>query len=358
MSQETMEWLNTMTLIGNTDHRRNAWHYREELQGDEPNHYPGPVPTEDIRRRLIPWEAVPRRVAVELPADIETMTHMNDKGEPLRWAVMEERQAITRSDTGHVFEIFKGGYRAHQYDQWLIKNVETILSDGLQINSAGLLKGGGVMWVEVGVPDTIVTPEGVEFLPNLLAATSFDGSLATTYKRTIQAVVCDNTLEVAKAEKGNQIKIRHSVNSIGRIGDVREALAIVHTAADDFAAEVALLTQQTVTDKQWSQLLEQIIPIDREKDGVRKVNMAERKREEVNQMYRHDSRSNTWVGTAFGALQAFNTWGHHVQGGLSGKTTEERTAARAQRNMLRAVEGTGAKQDQVVLDALSLVLAS
>lgn len=356
MTAERLLTLNTETLIGDTDQRGMAWHYRAELQGAESNHYPGPVPIDDIRRRLIPWTAVPRRVAVELPCDLRDADHAGDEGQPLRWAVMEERQAIVRDDTHKVFEIFKGGYRAHQYDPWLIKNVETLLDDQLHVSSAGLLRGGGVMWVEVSVPDSITTPEGVVFRPNLLTGTSFDGSLATFYKRTIQMTVCDNTLEIAKSEEGATVKIRHSVNSLSRITDVREALGLVYTAADDFAAEVKALCEQEVTDAQWSDILTRLVPIDEENDGLRKQRAAEHKREELNQLFKFDTRVADWTGTSFGVLQAFNTWQHHLQGGLSGANAEAKSAARAQRNMLRAVEGTGAKADQVVLDALADVL--
>jgi hypothetical protein len=51
MSRETLKYLNTNTLIGNTAHRGTAWHYRAEEQGEESNHYPGPIPR---RRRGTP----------------------------------------------------------------------------------------------------------------------------------------------------------------------------------------------------------------------------------------------------------------------------------------------------------------
>ena len=44
MSRETLHDLNTNTLIGNTSQRGNAWHYRSEEQGEESNHYSGPIP--------------------------------------------------------------------------------------------------------------------------------------------------------------------------------------------------------------------------------------------------------------------------------------------------------------------------
>src|SRR3954466_6274520 len=92
MSNETLQHLNTNTLIGNTDARGHAWHYRAEEQGDETDHYPGPIPVVDVERRLFSWEAVSRRVAVEVPASAVEMTHLSADGSPARWAQVDEKQ--------------------------------------------------------------------------------------------------------------------------------------------------------------------------------------------------------------------------------------------------------------------------
>ncbi len=94
MSKETLQHLNTNTLIGNTENRGHAWHYRAEEQGDETNHYPGPIPVADVERRLFNWEAESRRLAVEVPTAGDTTTHLSVDGEPVRWAVVEDKQAI------------------------------------------------------------------------------------------------------------------------------------------------------------------------------------------------------------------------------------------------------------------------
>jgi hypothetical protein len=65
MSRESLEWLNRNTLIGFTDERSKAWHYRASEQGSEPNHYPGAIPVADVKRRLFSWQAL------ELPISIE-----------------------------------------------------------------------------------------------------------------------------------------------------------------------------------------------------------------------------------------------------------------------------------------------
>jgi hypothetical protein len=103
--------------------------------------------------------------------------------------------------------IFTTGYAMHQYREWLLNTVASILDDDLSISSAGLLRDGAIAWVEVSVPESITTPEGVTFRPNLLATTSFDGSISTTFKRTVTDTVCDNTRELALSEKGQQYKV-------------------------------------------------------------------------------------------------------------------------------------------------------
>jgi phage/plasmid-like protein (TIGR03299 family) len=351
MSKETLEHLNTNTLIGNTDHRGTAWHYRAELQGAETNHYAGPIPVEDVQRRLFAWEAVSRPISVEVPAELETMTHLNEFDVPAKWVELPDKQAICRSDNDHIMGIFASGYTMHQYDQWLLTTVADVLDDDLSISSAGLLRNGAVAWVEVSVPESITTPEGVEFRPNLLATTSFDGSIATTFKRTVTDVVCDNTREAALGEKGQVFKVRHSRNSQAQLGPAREALAMVHTIAEDFAHEISKLCQTVVRQDQWGKFLDAYVS-HHDARGVplkgRALTMADNKRDTLQRLYSRDHRVAPWAGTAHGVLAAVNTYEHH-EGIVRGAT-------RPERNMLRTVTGDFAKLDRDTLKVLEAVL--
>lgn len=351
MSRETIEHLNTQTLIGNTANRGTAWHYRADLQGTEPNHYDGAIPVEDVSRRLFAWQAVSRRVSVEVPATIDTMTHLSDEGEPMLWQRKRDRQAICRDDNDHVMGIFASGYTMHQYDQWLLTTVADILDDDLSISSAGLLKRGAIAWVEVSVPQSITTPEGVEFRPNILATTSFDGSIATTFKRTVTDVVCDNTRRAALSEKGQEYRVKHSKNSAAKLAPAREALAMIHTVADAFAAEVKELCEMTVSSAQWSRFLAAYVPL-QDASGApltgRACTSAETKREALQRLYRYDQRAAPWTGTAHGVLQAVNTWAHHE--------AVVRGSTRSERNMLRTVTGDWDRLDQDAHATLQRVL--
>ena len=351
MSSETLTDLNTSTLIGNTDARGHAWHYRAEEQGEESNHYPGPIPIEDVRRRLFCWTAESRTVAVEIPASVESMTHLDAEGTPLRWAVVPDRQAITRSDTNVVMGIFALGYERHQYGEWLLGTVANILDDDLAISSAGLLKGGAIAWVEVSVPESVTTPEGVEFRPNLLATTSFDGSTATTFKRTVTDTVCDNTRDLALSEPGQEFKVKHSRHSVARLGEARQALAIIHTLAEEFAAEVAQLCAIPVNSTQWQQFLDLAVPsTDAHGQALtgRSLTMADTKRGTLERLYAHDERVAPWAGTAHGVLQAVNTFEHH-EGIVRGAT-------RAERNQLRTINGDYGALDRATWTTLAGIL--
>jgi phage/plasmid-like protein (TIGR03299 family) len=337
MTKETMQTLNQLQLIGFAATRGKAWHYRAEDQGAEPNHYDGAVPLEDVLRRLF-----------NFTVDSEPLYLFNK--ETGVFECLPDRQAMVRSDNRAALGIFKEGYRGHQYKPWLLDNVATILNHatGLGIGSAGLLREGGVAYVQVEVPESRNTPEGVEFRPNLLATTSFDGTTATTYKRTVTVVVCDNTREAALGERGQTFKVKHTKNSGLKIADAREALQLINDTADEFAAETAQLCQWSVTEAQFQAFLKQLVPMP--KDKGRGMTMAENKMEKLAELYHTDPRCAPWTKTAFGVLQAVNTYNHHESGTRG-------TDSRAVRNLENVVSGKFASADVDALKCLELVCA-
>lgn len=356
MSKETIQWLNTQTLIGNTDKRGTAWHYRAEAQGEESNHYPGPIPVEDVERRLFNFEIVSRPSLTTVPCDLDEATGVDPEGMPYRLVLIEDEQRMARNDTWAVLgPTFKSGYQPHQYREWLLANVATILDDDLGISSAGLLRRGAVAWVEVSVPEAITSPQGVTFRPNMLACTSCDGSVATTYARTITDTVCDNTMGSALRENGQKIKYKHTRNSGLKVGLARDALQMIYTLSDDYLAQLAYLDSIKVTEAQFLKFVDRHVLTDstgkvrdwKDLQGRSKT-MASTKRDGLVRLYQHDQRVAPWAGSALGVVKAVNTFVHH-EGIVRGTD-------RAQRNMLNTVEGKFDTLDQNTLDMLQSVL--
>ncbi|WP_179377732.1 DUF932 domain-containing protein [Rhodococcus sp. ACS1] len=162
------------------------------------------------------------------------------------------------------------------------------------------MSGGGpgsAVFVTVHAPGTQF-PTGSATVPILLAAT-LDVSLATTYRRTVTATVCDNTMAIALGQaRGQRVKIRHSRLSGLRIEEARRALSVVE-------GPLTSSPRRCGTCRRWwcrigSGLRSWTSGIRCRKEAGRSCTIAFRVREELVEVYRRDVRACIWRGSAFG----------------------------------------------------------
>ena len=333
MGTETTEWYNTQILVGFTDQRGTAWHYKASAQGAEPNHYKQAIPVEDVQRRLFAWNAIKEPVYTKRP---------NNNYD---FDIVPNRQAILRDDTRHTFGVFTDSYQPHQYGEWLVKNLSNIIDDDLSIGSAGLLKGGGVAWVSLEMPESIKILQGFDVRPHLLATTSHNGVVATTYKKVATFVVCDNTYSEAMGENTNTFKARHSRYSGFRIQTARDALGIVHQMTDDIVGHILRLSEIKVDQRRFDMILAALIPIGQDSAKIT-VTRAEEKRALIRHLYNEDARVASWKGSALAVVQAFNTYNHHNAG------TDKN---RIERNVMGLISGAASQADRKVLQIVGSI---
>jgi phage/plasmid-like protein (TIGR03299 family) len=338
MSRETIQWLNENTLIGFSEKRGKAWHYR---QGTD-NHYVGAVPVDDVRKRLFDWHATEQPIIVG-----ETVGNDTDLVFP--GAVAPGYKAWVHPKTGEVLGVHKDTRALHQYDEWLLDVAQPILGEGVEIGTAGVLRGGRVAWVQFEVPETFQTPEGVTFRPFVLARSSMDGSVATTYSRSVTNTVCDNTMAIAATEHGGQrIVFRASGDNQVKLKDAREALGLIDAAASDFQEQVAALTATPFLTSDFIKLTEIVVPGERPETQDKRAwshwEKVQEKRAYLFDLYRFDERVGGWNGTAFGAWQAFNTYDQHER--------KLRSSNRVERNQLFVVKGQQERQDAKILETI------
>ena len=333
MSKETLEWLNTMTLIGFSGKRGKFWHYRENMQGGEPNHYEGAVPVEDIKRRLFNFKLI------ESPLYVP--------GWDGDYVALPDRKAILADDTRDVLGIFKDGFQVSQYTQSLLSDMEEIAGHA-EFASAGLLQNRAVAWVQLEATDTL-TACGVEFRPFLMGVDSCNGSLARTYNKGNTVVGCDNTMAESLTSSLAIFKLKHTKYAKFNADTVRDALGILQEIGQEFTESVEALTNWAVTDAEWALFLDQVCKFDADAKTTRSATIAQNKRDDLRKLWEDDERVTPWKGTAFGVLQATNTWAQHVQ--------TVRGATRADRNMLNAITGASANADSNTLKILEAVCA-
>jgi hypothetical protein len=144
-------------------------------------------------------------------------------------------------------------------------------------------------------------------------------------------------------------KLKHTKFAKFNADIVRDALGVLEAVGAQFAESVEELCNWKVTDAEWEKFLDEVCKFDASAKTTRSATIAQNKRDDLRLLWSDDERVTPWKGTAFGVLQAHNTWGQHVQ--------TVRGATRADRNMLNDITGATAKADADTLKTLELVCA-
>lgn len=374
MSMETREHLNEFILVGNCKMRPRAWHDDPELRerlGLPENHFDDPIPYQIVKDRLFNWQAIATPTANLIPCqqvtdedgilvwdhEPEMWLDVENSSVP-HWISMSTRQGIVRSDNHLELGNHSSSYRIHDYEQWLLQLQSNVIGDSLSIIGAGLLRNGAQAFVQVALPDTAHDETtGMKFIPFIMAATSLDGSIPSTFSAQTIYVVCDNTRDMAlrQAEQSGRIyKAKHTSKSLdsNKIGDVRSALGIIHQTADAMMNELHELASISISRKETLKVLDIIIPIPNEEDqdfSIRKQTIAINKREKLaHSVFRDPMGGGDWVGTALGVVNGVNTYFTHYE--------SVRGATRVERNYEKTIKGEFADIDRGTVKAIAQVL--
>jgi phage/plasmid-like protein (TIGR03299 family) len=230
-------------------------------------------------------------------------------------ATNSNMKGIVRQDTGHLIKVFSAGYQIHGYTEFLLNKAARVLdthSSDLEAKSVGLLKNGAQAWLQIKLSESFEVG-GFGYVPFLTAATSADGSLSSQWGVGFDAAVCDNTLSAALLDAKFTKKLKHTAHSDTAETDkaVREALNILFTSKDAFNQSAEMLMSLPVSEAQWNEFMNELVPVPEVKDGKRGgrgATIATNKRDGLNDLYWTDAKAAPWNGTAFGAFQAVNTW--------------------------------------------------
>lgn len=315
-------------LIGFTEKRGKAWHYKMSAQGVEPNHYESGIPPLEVERRLFFWEPEEWPLAAlvdDNPAALSDQESLFISPKIERAVQAEAFKAIYRRDVDAVIGVVGANFTLHGYREWLLDNVFELLGEA-GIGSAGLLELGAKAWVQVEVPETCRVDD-VEFRPFLTAATALNGSMSTTYLTGAQVVVCDNTLRAAMAEKdAARIRVRHSRRSELQIESARDALNVLDATRAAFEAEYKRLKEWRVGEDMFERFV--CAHFSLKNEGQYRRHPQFERRELLRQLWRDDHRVAPWRGNAYGVLAAVNTYEHHLSGKQDGPHPAERNAKR------------------------------
>ena len=315
-------------LLGHTRGRnKNAWEVFKAQDGDR---FEGPIPRDAVVERLFDFKAVARPV------------FFHDSTGKL--TQVEGSRAIVNNRTDHVFKIAGPDYRIHQFDEWLLEGLDKILdTDEFGIGLAGIYEQGARAFVMIERPETIPSASGMQVRPQILAATSHDSKYATTFRATAEFVVCTNIIDFTMRKGNPAFFVRHSKYSSLKVDDARKVLDLLVTAGEQVTSVVDKLADVTVTDEQWQEIVERLVPL-KENSPARTVARIGNKRERLHQMWAADPRCAPWNGSALGAFQVFNCHRQHHAGNDS---------SRLKRNMTDILSTPTGTTDEAILATIA-----
>jgi phage/plasmid-like protein (TIGR03299 family) len=336
MSRETYGWLAKNVLAGFVQTRAPWWLTLAEAEGHSPNTFDGPVPITAVEKLLTSWQPVVSSLYDEDMKPIAT------------------HKLIRASDDKSQLGIIGADAATHTYSDWLVGTVkECVRPDELEVSSAGLLRNRAQAWIQIERPQTAVGPDGILFSPYVTLSTSLDASLASQINQNTQMVVCDNTLSVSR---GQGVAFKHTSNSGSKLGTYRGVMTAIMQGETDFKRVLEELLADEVSNTKFSKFLEAFVPI-KDDDAPAKKTRSERVRQDITQLYRNDARVEGWTGTAFGVVQAVNTYQQH-RSQLRNATGYEMsdTDLRAMRNYSqRLAPAKGETADQATIRVLASV---
>lgn len=159
----------------------------------------------------------------------------------------ENRFALYRSDTGSVLNTVTKRYKPVQTSTMFNQMKKWCDEGGYQIETAGVLCGGGRYFVTANTHNVLMLPGQDKIAQYLNLATSSDGSMLTEGFTGETRIVCNNTLQAARHENVLMCKNRHS--TVVDFDAMSIKLQVVSEAWKTFCERAKILAD-TITAKE------------------------------------------------------------------------------------------------------------
>lgn len=181
---------------------------------------------------------------------------------------------------------------------------------GAHFETAGAIDGGRRVFITMKLPGHVKVG-GVDRIDNYLAAVnSFDGSMAFTTMITPVRIVCQNTLNVALANRKQAIKVRHTSGYKQAVNEARKVLDLSFEYLGDFQAEANRMINTTLTQLQFEEIVvrEFGAPDDAHASTVTRT---ERKIGEMVELFSDAHTHKAVRDTAWAGFNALAEWSDH-----------------------------------------------
>jgi len=284
-----------------------------------------------------PWHhegvSIPEDAGVEVAVEAAGMNYQIEKA-PLfakvdgEFISVPSHNLVYRDVDGVQLSVMGKDYRPVQVLE-AYSVMDSLIEGGeLSIETIGTLNGGKRTFIAtsiVGDPLSVVPGDVMERY--LLAADSYDGSLALTFASVATLVVCQNTLRAAMGEGRVRAKAKHTsgIMSANRIDALRDALGIAKAEFEEFAEFGNRLAAIKMSETQVDDFHKALILGDKRNSDVDDWSGQQRRAMgELDYLYHSGPGQEIEgrAGTAWGALNSVTAWTSHMKNHRRDVTTD------------------------------------
>lgn len=244
-----------------------------------------------------------------------TATEITDNGVTTLEVPRHFASVRTHPHTGKpdVLAVVGNDYRVVQNEQHC--DLLNLLVDeaGAHFETAGSLREGREVFVTMKLPQTMRLADTDDIDLYLAAMSSHDGSKPWRVLVTPVRIVCANTQRMAINQAKASFTIKHTASARSKIAQARTALGIVWNYCDAFEQAAEQLIQQTLTDGQFQQVIDQLWPYDPDDEGKRAETNRTRRTSTLQQLFADADTNQSVRDTAWAGLQAITEYlDHHA----------------------------------------------
>lgn len=234
------------------------------------------------------WTVEPRSIFVSLPG--------GDKRQKI-----SGRKAIVRSSDNAVLGLVSDLYQTFQNVE-AFEFADSIVDSGeAKYESTFQMRHGKVIGLTMRVPDHIMVGGEDAHDLYIVLRTSHDGSKAISVYVTPIRVRCMNQMAIATSRAKHRWSMQHTTRLQGKLQEARETLKLSFKYSEEFAKIGEELMGVKVTDDQFHDIIEDLLP-----DRPRTEEVID----SIMGLYR-ESPTNGYTGTAWGGMNAITEYFDH-----------------------------------------------
>ena len=218
-------------------------------------------------------------------------------------------KANVRSSDNTVLGIVTDRYKVVQNHEAFAFTDSIIDTGEVFYETAGSLRNGKTIWLLAKMPEKSILDD--KFDPYLCFTNSHDGTGAVKVCCTPIRVVCNNTLNFALNTATRCWSTKHIGDISSKLEEARYTLKMANKYKTKLDEEADRLANQKISEDEIAKILDELFPVNEDKDSDRKKNNVEEAKNQIMICYMAPDIAK-FIGTKYGFLNAVSDWCGHA----------------------------------------------